>query len=184
LQPVEVNENRYPWITEKFEMVTDSGGAGKYRGGLGTLRIMRVTAPEISCSGIGDRHKIRPPGRFRGKPGGAGGYFFKFKNSGRWVTAERLGFRSATEFTKIILTDGDIVMIRSSGGGGYGDPLDREPEDVLKDVIERNVSLRGAKQDYGVIIVGTNPKNFKVHLKKTQEQREKLRGKVGGRKVR
>jgi N-methylhydantoinase B len=67
------------------------------------------------------------------------------------------------------LKPGDVVIIDAAGGGGYGNPLEREPEIVGKDVIEEYVSLERAKEYYGVII---NPKTFKVDMEATK----KLRG--------
>ncbi|MCL5961579.1 MAG: hydantoinase B/oxoprolinase family protein, partial [Chloroflexi bacterium] len=135
--PVEVFEVRYPMPNTAFQLAQDSGGPGRRRGGLGSLRKFRVEAPEITLSCLFDRVKIRPFGLFGGLGGGNAGLFIKKKGTPEFKTFKDVyGFASPSKFSNAILEEGDEVILISPGGGGYGDPLEREPERVLEDVRE------------------------------------------------
>ena len=84
--PVEVLENKFPWMTLEYRLRPDSGGPGKFRGGLGSSRILRVLAPEITVSALMDRTKTRAWGLFGGGEGGSGGIFVKKKGDTRFRT--------------------------------------------------------------------------------------------------
>ncbi|UCB44823.1 MAG: hydantoinase B/oxoprolinase family protein [Spirochaetota bacterium] len=173
--PIEVFEGRYSLLTLEYKLVNDSGGPGRNRGGLGISRIYEVTAPEVTISALFDRFKIKPWGLFGGKEGTNSSLTIKKKGDNRWRTfAEVYGRPSASKFTNAVVTKGDLIHIVTPGGGGFGDPLDRNPELVLEDVKEGYVSLESAKRDYGVVIVKTN-KMYQINQEATRAERERLR---------
>jgi N-methylhydantoinase B/oxoprolinase/acetone carboxylase alpha subunit len=170
LQPIEVNESRFPWIHQCFRLVTDSGGAGKYRGGLGSCRIMTVTAPMIRVSAIADRHKIGAFGLFGGGSGKPGAFLIKRRGEEHFKTfTEVFKTKSPSKFSDIVLHEGDTVLIMTPGGGGYGNPLDRDIEKVVEDVREGYVSIECAKEVYGVEI---DPKTFEARPTMARKRRE------------
>jgi N-methylhydantoinase B len=145
-----VFETRYPLLTLEHGLVRDSGGAGRRRGGLGTYRTLRVTAPEITFSALFDRMKIAPPGLFGGLGGGTSALLVKRKGEREFRSfAEVFGVSSPTKFTNVVLREGDELRYRTPGGGGFGDPREREPERVLEDVLEGWVTYDAAARDYG-----------------------------------
>jgi N-methylhydantoinase B/oxoprolinase/acetone carboxylase alpha subunit len=151
--PVEVFETRYPWRTLSYRLRQDSGGPGKFRGGLGTDRIMEVTAPEITLSVLMDRMKVQPWGIFGGHGGGNAGVFIQRSGDDRFRTfKEVFGTVSPSKFANIQLKAGDQVLLRSAGGGGYGNPLERDPKLVLTDLRAGWVSTEHAQKAYGVVI--------------------------------
>jgi N-methylhydantoinase B len=148
--PIEVFETRYPLLTLEHGLVRDSGGAGRRRGGLGTYRTLRVTAPEITFSALFDRMKIPPPGLFGGLDGGTSALLVKRKGEREFRSfKEVFGVSSPTKFTNVVLREGDELRYRTPGGGGFGDPREREPERVLEDVLEGWVTQDAAARDYG-----------------------------------
>jgi N-methylhydantoinase B/oxoprolinase/acetone carboxylase alpha subunit len=153
--PIEVFETRYPLLTLDHGLVRDSGGAGRRRGGLGTYRTLRVTAPEITFSALFDRMKIAPPGLFGGRGGGTSVLLVKRRGEREFRSfQEAFGVASPTKFTNVVLREGDELRYRTPGGGGFGDPREREPERVLEDVLEGWVSREAAARDYGFQEVG------------------------------
>jgi N-methylhydantoinase A/oxoprolinase/acetone carboxylase beta subunit/N-methylhydantoinase B/oxoprolinase/acetone carboxylase alpha subunit len=155
--PVEVFETRYPFVVERYELIPDSGGAGRRRGGLATRRIMTVTAPEITASAIMDRVKAGAWGLFGGDPGRPAAILVRRAGEPDFRTfPESFGTRSASKFAGVVLRRGDSVLIDSAGGGGYGDPGEREPELVLADVRAGLVSRDAARARYGVDVDGSD----------------------------
>jgi N-methylhydantoinase B len=148
--PIEVFETRYPLLTLEHGLVRDSGGAGRRRGGLGTYRTLRVTAPEITFSALFDRMKIAPPGLFGGLGGGTSTLLVKRRGEPEFRSFEEVfGVSSPTKFTNVVLREGDELHYRTPGGGGFGDPREREPERVREDVLEGWVTRDAAARDYG-----------------------------------
>jgi N-methylhydantoinase B len=151
--PVEIFETRYPLETVEYSLITDSGGAGRHRGGLGTRRIMRIgKGAEVTASALFDRTK----GKFQawglegGLPGGYGAIRVKRAGDTEFRTfPEVFGTVSASKFTNIVLTEGDEVMLDAPGGGGFGDPHERDREAVARDVAEGIVSPEAARELYG-----------------------------------
>jgi N-methylhydantoinase B len=142
--PVEIFESDTPLVVEKRELLTDSGGPGKMRGGLGQREVFRVPddryapIPPVNLGVQAGRHIHPPEGLFGGRQGGMA----------RFLVNEEVG----NPFGLTQLKPGDVVTIDAAGGGGFGDPLEREPEMVAKDVIEGYVSLDSALRDYGVVV--------------------------------
>ena len=138
--PVEAIEMEYPLRVEEYSFVENSGGAGKYRGGLGIRRIIRPIAHKCEFSGVGERFKHSPWGVFGGKPGKPGKFFIKHKNG----KITKLSSKSASIYT----TEKDAIIMETPGAGGYGDPKKRSKENLLKDKISGKFSNSFIKKYY------------------------------------
>jgi len=155
--PVEIFESDTPLIVERRELITDSGGPGRMKGGLGQREIFRIPDDEygpLSPVNLGiqaGRHKYAPEGLFGGKPG------LKAQFLVDGIPGNPFGLTQ--------LKPGSVVTIDAAGGGGYGDPLERDPDLVEKDVLEGYVSLQKAKEEYGVVI---DSGTLKVDLEATR----------------
>ncbi len=160
--PVEIFESDTPLIVEKRELVADSGGPGNTKGGLGKRELFRVPddeyapIPPVNLGIQAGRFTYPAEGLFGGKPGTRAQFL---------VNGEPGNSYGLTQ-----MKPGDVVTIDAPGGGGYGNPLERDPEMVASDVMEGYVGLESAKTDYGVAI---NPETYEVDEKETK----KLRGK-------
>jgi N-methylhydantoinase B len=140
--PVELEETKDPEIIECYELVTDSGGAGKFRGGLGVRRAYRLLADGRMISTL-ERCDAPHAGVAGGLPGGR---TIGLLDSS--IYGEGFEFRKTPDQP---IAKGDLLTIITGGGGGYGDPLERDPERVRDDVIEGLVSHGAARDLYGVI---------------------------------
>lgn len=151
--PVEVFETRYPWFTECYQLNADAGGPGRTRGGLGITRLLHVEADEIVVSALCDRSKVAPWGVYGGHDGDRLAYLVRTAGSSRFRTfSEAFGTPSDTKFSNVRLHRGDVVMLRSPSGGGYGPPWERPPEHVAEDVVEGYVTRERASASYGVVV--------------------------------
>ncbi len=139
--PIEIHETEFPMRVLRFDVRTDSGGPGKFRGGLGCTREYQLLEDAaVRVRGKGDmRSKFPPWGVLGGKAARTGAYA---------VNGEELP-ETAREAP---LKPGDVVRVNMNAGGGYGDPFERDPELVLGDVLDGYVSIAGAREDYGVAI--------------------------------
>jgi N-methylhydantoinase B len=138
--PAEVIESLSPVVLKRRELRADSGGAGTWRGGLGQLtEFARRGTGKWSVSSIADRTEYPAPGLLGGKAGACGEVTM---GDGKKLHAKALKD----------LTDRDVVHVNLPGGGGYGDPFEREPEKILWDVIEGYVTPEEAEKKYGVAI--------------------------------
>lgn len=160
--PVEALEREYPVMVERYQLRTDSGGAGRFRGGLGIQRDFRILSDGMSYTGLGDRHKFAPWGLEGGKSGSPGSFWVSL-NGGE---PERLG----SKISGISLNKEDLVRVCSPGSGGYGNPYDRPAESVLKDVREGKVSRQAAEADYGVVLVSDST-GLRIDEQATAERR-------------
>jgi len=143
IAPVEIIESEFPTRLQRFELITDSGGAGRFRGGLG-IRREYLNLEEARFSIRSMKHVIPPNGCAGGGTGRPGDI---------WInpdTAEAK--RLPTRYADYPLRKGDIFRLDTPGGGGHGDALAREPERVLADVREGNVSPAAAERQYGVVV--------------------------------
>ena len=144
--PTEFSEARFPFIVERLGLALDSGGPGRYRGGLGYDKHIRMLVDAHFMS-IADRSILA----CWGVAGGRAGRPFE-------VVIDPGGPR---ERVVDALADaepvraGEIIRIRTTGGGGWGDPLTRPVDDVVRDVRWRKVSVEGARRDYGVVLTGS-----------------------------
>jgi N-methylhydantoinase B len=143
LTPIEVVESEFPVELDRFELVTDSGGPGRYRGGLGYVRDYRLLGDAKFSSRTG-RDITPPAGRAGGKSGVGSALVV---NPGRPDAIE-----VTVEHGPVALKAGDVLRIAQAGAGGYGDPLQRPIDEVVADVREGYVSPSAARADYGVAL--------------------------------
>jgi N-methylhydantoinase B len=164
-QPVEAMEAKHPAVAEEYSLRTDSGGAGRFRGGLGTTRAIRVLTDAKMNSFI-ERTKCAPWGVAGGADGlpnqlyvrRAGGDEDRFQNG---------------KVDGLRLSAGDRYVVQTGGGGGHGDPRARPADMVLADVRAGYVSAAKAKSDYGVVVVpGDQPGAWQVDEEATRALRE------------
>jgi len=160
--PVEAIETVYPIRFLKYELRENSGGPGKWRGGVGLERSWMLLAPSATLSVLAERTKIPPWGLYGGKNGARGEYYI-IKPKGK-----RIKLKSKCT---VRIENGDVFVVRTPGGGGFGDPLERESKFVLQDVLNGLVPLEAARQDYGVVIDS-------VTMKIDWELTEQLRARV------
>ena len=143
--PVEVVETAYPLRIRRYELRPDTGGAGRFRGGLGLRRDIQVRGHVATVSLLADRHRHAPYGLFGGEDGERGAAFLFPPGETGEDDAERLPAKTRRD-----LPPGATVSLRTPGAGGYGDPSERDPEAVRRDVRQGKVSERGARESYGV----------------------------------
>lgn len=162
--PSEFTESRFPFLVEKLGLAVDSGGAGLYRGGLGYEKHIRMLKDAHFMS-IADRSILA----CWGLKGGKAGKPFD-------VTIDPDG---PNERTVDALADGEpvqageVIRIRTTGGGGWGNPLDRDANLVLRDIMWGKVSAVGAAQSYGVIVRGDGMQTT-IDLEATAALREQM----------
>ena len=142
--PVEFLELGYPVRLTTYAAHRDSGGAGRYRGGVGIIREYEILADEATLAVRIDSVTNPPWGVAGGLSGGVGGAII---NPGR---ADERVLKPLSDGNT--LKRGDILRIETGGGGGHGHPYDRPPEEVLRDVLDGFVSVEGAAKHYGVVI--------------------------------
>ena len=159
--PIEAIEPIYPILFRKYELREDSGGPGKWRGGVGLERSWILLAPSAILTVLAERTKMPPWGLYGGKPGAKGKYYI-IKPNGKRI---KLKSKCTVKIGK-----GDIFVVRTPGGGGYGKPLERDPELVRRDVLDGLVSLEAAEKDYGVVM---NPSIMDIDWKSTKQLRSK-----------
>lgn len=141
---VEVDEQRYPILVHERTLIADSGGAGRQRGGLATRVTMEPRVQSVTIT-YGIEGKLNPP---RGVRGGRDGAV-----PSAWVEDLKTGERREIPVVgRYDLQSGEKVVSITPGGGGYGDPLERDVLAVLDDYRESRVSLEAAVAEYGVVI--------------------------------
>jgi N-methylhydantoinase B/oxoprolinase/acetone carboxylase alpha subunit len=144
LHCVEAVEMEYPVRFERFELWKDSGGPGRWRGGQGGRRDVRFLTPGTFTGRATDRCRIPPAGSSGGLSGRGGGWVLNEGTSREQVLP--------TKVTSLAMEAGDVVTMRTSSGGGFGPPSQRDPQRVLDDVIDGYVTLESARQIYRVSI--------------------------------
>ena len=165
-QPAEFTETRFPLLVEKLALRTDSGGAGKRRGGLGYEKHYRAL---VDCRTIvtADRVRLGCYGVNGGKAGAPFRVTVDIEGEGR-----ELG--GLVDGEPVLA--GQIVRVLTTGGGGWGDPIEREPELVLRDVLDGKVSPDSAHDDYGVALMPVAGSDYyRIDVQATAELRERLR---------
>ena len=148
LQPIEAVEQLYPVRIERTALREDSGGAGRWRGGLGLIREVRIQAAASQLSVLAEK-AVLPP---FGVCGGGAGATNRF-----WVRRNGQPIQPSPLPGKVggfPMQPGDLLIMESSGGGGFGDPLDRDPALVATDLAEGYVTPAAAETSYGIISRG------------------------------
>ena len=158
--PVEFAEARWPLRVERLGLAVDSGGPGKFRGGLGYDKHIRMLR-DASFMSIADRSILS----CWGVNGGKAGRPFRVEIEGR----ELEGLVDDEP-----VRAGEVIRIRTTGGGGWGSPYDRDPERVAADVRDGKVSFEGARDDYGVVLTGPQDEP-RIDWEATEKLRARLR---------
>ncbi|MBW2518378.1 MAG: hydantoinase B/oxoprolinase family protein [Deltaproteobacteria bacterium] len=159
--PVEIFESDTPLIVEERSLLCDSGGPGRMRGGLGRKFVIRIPddefapQPPTSIAIQAGRYRYPPAGLFKGAAA----------NKAQFIVNGKAGDSSGLTLCE----SGDVIQFISAGGGGYGDPLERDPAAVERDMRNEYVSIERAREEYGVVI---DPKSLGVDVEKTRKLRE------------
>jgi len=141
--PLELQESLMPFRIETFSLREDSGGAGKFRGGMGFRKVYRILRPCLLGTNL-DRTKYPPWGVQGGREGKAGRFTL--------VKAGETQERSVEKENAYQLQSGDLVCVETGGGGGHGPPAERSLALIQRDLDAGYVSAVAAKKDYGVTI--------------------------------
>jgi N-methylhydantoinase B len=162
--PSEQVEAKYPLLVERYTLRPDSGGAGTFRGGLGTEQVVQAIN-EIKFSSQMDRVKCKPWGLFDGLSG-----------EGNSVAVHRNGSDKETHFPNgkafnQTLKPGDAYILRSGGGGGFGSPLERDVVRLERDVRNGYVSRAQAEKNYGAVFAADGSIDAEATGKKRDEMR-------------
>ncbi len=146
LQPIEAIEQLYPVRVEATALREDSGGPGRWRGGLGLTRAVRILAPNTRLSVLAERAVLPPFGVCGGGAGATNRFWIR--RGGRPVQPSPL----PGKVSAFPVETGDVLLMESSGGGGFGDPLERDPAMVASDLAEGYVTPAAAESIYGVVL--------------------------------
>ncbi len=164
IPPVEAQEIEAPMLFIERAIEPDTAGPGKFRGGFAQRRKWKVVGYEAQFFHTSQKSKIPPQGLFGAMEG----------KSGKWIINEGKEDEEVLKYAMgdvIFLDYGDTVTCITASGGGYGNPYERDPELVRKDVIEELVSIENAKKDYGVII---NPETLEIDFEETKKARSMM----------
>jgi N-methylhydantoinase B len=143
---IEIYEQRAPVLFHRFELREDSAGAGRYRGGFGSVREFELREGRARASFLGDRGRIPPFGAAGG--GDAKTTLLEFNLGGERVVPQHV-----TKAENVELSAGDRVRIETPGGGGWGDPAERDPEAIRRDLIRGYIDADRAAETYGAAAV-------------------------------
>jgi N-methylhydantoinase B len=143
IPPLEILEAAYPVMFTQWALRPDSGGPGRHRGGLGAIYEIELLEERADVFLFGERGRFPPPGVAGGRPGATNRFVYQTRDGERTPPM-------ASKMVGIKLERGHHVRLETPGGGGYGDPLEREPEAVRRDVMRGFVSAAAAETDYGV----------------------------------
>jgi len=166
--PVEILERRFPLIVERFELnIRDGAGHGKFRGGFGIIKDYRLLCDEASFTTAVNRSKFPPWGVASGASGTCN-YMVIIRDGKELMRVARI--------VNYKLRRDDVVSIRTGGGGGWGNPLERDPNLVLWDVVNGYITIDVAKNVYGVII---DPSTMLIDWEGTNELRERSKKNIG-----
>lgn len=142
--PIEMVDSQSSIVIREYAIAVDSGGAGKWRGGGGVVLEFEARQPETIVTARGmERQRFRAWGLSGGQPGALASVVLNPGTENERVIRKMDGLQ---------LNRGDVLRLQTSGGGGYGDPFERDPNRVLADVRLGAVSVESAARDYGVVI--------------------------------
>jgi N-methylhydantoinase B len=164
--PVEIAEVELPVRIEEYGMLRDTGGAGMFRGGLAQVRRVKSLASEATLQLRSDKRRFPPYGLQGGEPGRGS---WNVLNPGESETV-------LTTLGTATMKRGDVILHTTASGGGWGDPLDRDPAQVLSDVRDDKVSAAHANEAYGVVL---NDNATRVDTTATEQLRLSMRSKRG-----
>ena len=157
--PIEILETKAPLLIEQYGLRQDSGGVGEHPGGLGVTRTYQFLA-EASALTLVKKAKTRPWGMAGGHTG----------ENCHVILRPGTDQEQTTGMVYEPMAPGEVLVNCSGGGGGWGEPLNRDPEKVLEDVRNAYISLTSAERDYGVVI---DPKALTIEATATEELRNK-----------
>jgi N-methylhydantoinase B len=160
--PVEYVERDFPLRVERYAARPDSGGPGLHRGGCGVVRDVRVLAEKAELATRMENTVVAPYGVAGGRAGRTGRITL---NPGTPEERELVALGDG-----IVLKRGDLLRFETCGGGGWGDPLERDPERVRTDVARGFITARGAFEDYGVAL---DPATLDLDKRATDEERRR-----------
>ena len=140
--PIELMEAEQPFLVEEYGFLPDTGGPGKYRGALGMSRQYRILADDAMVQVRSDRRVHQAPGIWGGQPGRRSYAYLNPDNENELLPSKWLRE----------LKQGDVVRVELAGAGGYGNPLERDPEAVARDVRQGKLTSEHARSEYGVAI--------------------------------
>lgn len=143
--PIEAIETEYPLMVERYELVQDSGGAGKHRGGLAIRRVIRPVGHDCVFSGMGERFHNQPWGVFGGEPGRCGRFVLQSAGDDAVLSSKPL---------EVHVAAGQAVIVETPGAGGYGEPSERSAEDLRRDHREGKFSEDFLARHYGFAAQG------------------------------
>lgn len=166
--PAELVESEQPIMVERYAFLPDTGGPGKYRGGLAMVRELRFLGEEATLQVRSDRRTFGPYGLHGGEPGA--------RTRNTLATAEGETRELPSKFLLTIRRD-DRFRLVLAGGGGFGDARDRDPARVLGDVRLGKVTLGHARDAYGVVLSG---EPLRVDAEATRRRRSAMRGREDG----
>jgi N-methylhydantoinase B len=146
-------------LIENYYLRQDSAGPGEHRGGVGVTRTYRFLAPSSALTLV-KKTKTKPWGMAGGKEG----------ENGHVILRPGTDREEVTGMVYESMAPGEVLVNNSGGGGGWGDPFERDPEKVLEDVHNEYVSIKSAREDYGVVI---DPETMTVDAAATASIRQK-----------
>jgi N-methylhydantoinase B len=161
--PVEIAEQRYPVRVECYEIWNNSAGAGRYRGGFGVRKSWTATT-EMSLISTIEQTLFPAWGIDGGKSGQPNSLILQAGTPGARAIGKISGYK---------IQSGERIELYMGGGGGWGDPFERDPEKVLGDVIAGYVSCQAAESDYGVAVVEAARGAFQIDVANTRLLRER-----------
>ena len=164
--PIEIQESRNPVLIERFGLIPDSAGAGKYRGGCGVRRDLRVLADNVNFYNLGDRNLHGPYGLQAGKSGKKGTTLLNPATPDERVLHSKGTYK---------LGKGDLVSWRTAGAGGYGNPLTRDADLVVRDVRDGLVTTKAATEEYGVVFSDAGEIDMSATEKMRSEMQKRSR---------
>jgi N-methylhydantoinase B len=137
--PVEVHESQNPILVRRLELVPDSGGAGKYRGGCGVRKDIELRTGHAKLVVLGDRHRFEPYGVFGGSPGMRAQTVLNPGNAEEQLSSKEIR----------TIKRGDVISFRLAGAGGYGSPAGRDARQIEEDLLEGYITESHASKVYG-----------------------------------
>jgi N-methylhydantoinase B len=161
--PIESLETRYPYVVDEYALRPDSGGAGKFRGGLGVRKVVRLLG-DMALNAQVERTQCAPWGVFGGHDA------LPNKLLVRRIDGQIIEFLNG-KVSALKITGGEAYITESGGGGGYGKAWERDPKHVMADIQEGYISIRAAWEKYGVVV---DESTGEVDWQSTEHRRREL----------